>query len=60
MGYFGYSFFNENQDQLKALEIDDGSGCVAPSVETVQDGSCCRSKASVRLPVRGRSGAPGV
>ena len=40
MGYFGYSFFNENQDQLKALEIDDGSGsCVAPSVETVQDGS---------------------
>src|SRR5918999_877870 len=39
MGYFGYSFFNENQDQLKALEIDEGSGCVAPSVETVQDGS---------------------
>jgi phosphate transport system substrate-binding protein len=39
MGYFGYSFFNENQDQLKALEIDDGSGCVAPSVETVQDGT---------------------
>jgi phosphate transport system substrate-binding protein len=39
LGYFGYSFYNENQDQLKALEIDDGSGCVAPSVETVQDGS---------------------
>jgi len=40
MGYFGFSFFNENQEQLKALEIDDGSGtCVAPSVETVQDGS---------------------
>jgi phosphate transport system substrate-binding protein len=39
MGYFGYSFFNENQEQLKALEIDDGKGCVAPSVETVQDGS---------------------
>ena len=39
MGYFGYSFFNENEDQLKALEIDDGSGCVAPSVETVQDGT---------------------
>ena len=39
MGYFGYSFFNENQDQLKALEIDEGNGCVAPSVETVQDGT---------------------
>jgi phosphate transport system substrate-binding protein len=39
MGYFGYSFFAENEGTLKALEIDDGSGCVAPSVETVQDGS---------------------
>jgi len=40
MGYFGFSFFSENEGQLKALEIDDGSGtCVAPSVETVQDGS---------------------
>jgi phosphate transport system substrate-binding protein len=39
MGYFGYSFFAENESQLKALEIDDGSGCVAPSPETVQDGS---------------------
>jgi phosphate transport system substrate-binding protein len=39
MGYFGYSFFSENEGTLKALEIDDGAGCVAPSVETVQDGS---------------------
>jgi len=39
MGYFGFSFFSENQDTLKALEIDDGKGCVAPSIETVQDGS---------------------
>jgi phosphate transport system substrate-binding protein len=39
MGYFGYSFFTENQDTLKALEVDGGDGCVAPSEETVQDGS---------------------
>jgi phosphate transport system substrate-binding protein len=39
MGYFGFSFYEENQDTLKALEVDDGDGCVAPSVETVQDGS---------------------
>jgi phosphate transport system substrate-binding protein len=39
MGYFGFSFFEENQDQLKALEVDGGDGCIAPSVETVQDGS---------------------
>jgi phosphate transport system substrate-binding protein len=39
MGYFGYSFFQENEDVLKALEIDGGEGCIAPSPETVQDGS---------------------
>ena len=39
MGYFGFSFYEENADQLKALEIDGGEGCVEPSIETVQDGS---------------------
>jgi len=39
MGYFGFSYYEANQDTLKALEIDSGSGCVAPSAETVQDGS---------------------
>jgi phosphate transport system substrate-binding protein len=39
MGYFGFSFYQENTDTLKALEIDGGKGCVAPSEETVQDGS---------------------
>ena len=39
MGYFGFSFFQENEDTLKALEIDGGQGCVAPSVETAQDQS---------------------
>jgi phosphate transport system substrate-binding protein len=36
MGYFGFSYFEENQDTLKALEVDGGNGCVAPSVETAQ------------------------
>jgi phosphate transport system substrate-binding protein len=39
LGYFGFSYFEENQDSLKALEVDGGDGCVAPSVETAQDGS---------------------
>jgi phosphate transport system substrate-binding protein len=39
IGYFGYSFYIENEGTVKALEIDGGSGCVAPSVETAQDGS---------------------
>jgi phosphate transport system substrate-binding protein len=39
LGYFGFSYFEENQDNLKALEIDGGDGCVAPSVAAAQDGS---------------------
>ncbi|MBD2463815.1 PstS family phosphate ABC transporter substrate-binding protein [Oscillatoria sp. FACHB-1407] len=39
LGYFGYAYYAENQDRLKAVEIDSGSGCVAPSPETVVDGT---------------------
>jgi phosphate transport system substrate-binding protein len=37
LGYFGFSYFEENQGNLKALEVDGGSGCVPPSVETAQN-----------------------
>lgn len=39
LGYFGFSYFEENADKLKAVAIDSGSGCVEPSVETARDGS---------------------
>ncbi|TQN41198.1 phosphate ABC transporter substrate-binding protein (PhoT family) [Blastococcus colisei] len=39
LGYFGFTYFEENADSLKAIEVDSGDGCVAPSAETVQDGS---------------------
>jgi phosphate transport system substrate-binding protein len=39
LGYFGLAYYLENQDSLKALQIDSGSGCVEPSEETVADGS---------------------
>jgi phosphate transport system substrate-binding protein len=39
LGYFGFSYFEENQDRLKALEIDGGGGCVAPSAATAQNGT---------------------
>jgi phosphate transport system substrate-binding protein len=38
LGYFGLSYYEQNQDKLKALEIDGGDGCVAPAVETAQSG----------------------
>jgi phosphate transport system substrate-binding protein len=37
-GYFGFSYFVENPDALKAVEVDGGGGCVAPSVETALSG----------------------
>ncbi|QIK77303.1 PstS family phosphate ABC transporter substrate-binding protein [Nocardioides piscis] len=37
-GYFGYTYYEENADKLKALSIDDGNGCVEPSAETAQAG----------------------
>lgn len=39
LGYFGFSFFDQNRDKLAAVKVDGGSGCVEPSAETVQDGS---------------------
>ncbi|HJR94489.1 MAG TPA: PstS family phosphate ABC transporter substrate-binding protein [Gaiellaceae bacterium] len=39
LGYLGFSYFEENQDTLKALEVDGGTGCVAPSVQAAQDGT---------------------
>jgi phosphate transport system substrate-binding protein len=39
LGYFGFSYFEENQDKLNALEIDGGDRCVAPSVTAAQDGT---------------------
>jgi phosphate transport system substrate-binding protein len=39
LGYFGFTYYEENQDQLKAIAIDSGDGCVDPSAETAQDGS---------------------
>jgi phosphate transport system substrate-binding protein len=39
LGYFGYAYYEENANSLKAVEIDGGEGCVAPSPETVLDGT---------------------
>jgi phosphate transport system substrate-binding protein len=39
LGYFGFTYFEENADKLKAVEIDSGDGCVAPSAESAQNGT---------------------
>ena len=35
LGYFGYAYYRENEDKLKVLAVDSGSGCVKPSPETI-------------------------
>ena len=36
LGYFGLSYYLENTSRLKVLSINSGSGCVKPSIATVQ------------------------
>jgi len=36
--YVGYTYYAENQDSVKALQIDGGAGCVAPTPEAARNG----------------------
>jgi phosphate transport system substrate-binding protein len=39
MGYFGYAYYSENSDTVKALEVDGDEGCTPPSLDNAKDGS---------------------
>ena len=39
LGYFGYSYFVENQDKLKMVAVDSGNGCIFPTDETINNGT---------------------
>lgn len=39
LGFFGFAYYNENPDSLKAVAIDSGDGCVEPNAETVENNS---------------------
>jgi phosphate transport system substrate-binding protein len=39
LGFLPFPRYLDNQDRLSLLEVDGGNGCVAPSPETIQDGS---------------------
>jgi phosphate transport system substrate-binding protein len=38
LGYFGFSYYEQNQDKLNLVGVDDGNGCVKPSMETIASG----------------------
>ena len=39
LGYFGYAYYQENQDKLNLVAVDSGNGCVQPTSETIENGS---------------------
>ena len=39
LGYFGFTYYEENADTLRAVAIDNGSGGVEPSIESISDGT---------------------
>jgi phosphate transport system substrate-binding protein len=39
LGFFGFSYYMENQGKIKAVAIDNGAGGVLPSAETIEDGT---------------------
>jgi phosphate transport system substrate-binding protein len=38
LGYFGHSYYEQNQDALNLVKVDGGDGCVEPTTETIQSG----------------------
>ncbi|MEM7556972.1 MAG: phosphate ABC transporter substrate-binding protein PstS family protein [Cyanobacteria bacterium P01_A01_bin.84] len=36
LGYFGYAYYEKNQDKLKVLPVDNGKGAILPSRTTVE------------------------
>jgi phosphate transport system substrate-binding protein len=39
LGYFGFSYYEQNQDKLNLVGVDAGGECIKPSNETIADGS---------------------
>jgi phosphate transport system substrate-binding protein len=38
LGYFGFSYYEQNQDKLNLVGVDAGTGCVKPSTGAIQSG----------------------
>jgi phosphate transport system substrate-binding protein len=38
LGYFGFSYYEQNADNLNLVSVDAGSGCVKPSMESISSG----------------------
>ena len=60
LGYFGFSYYEDNADNLNLVKVDAGDGCVEPSAATIQDGSLQAARSpAVHVPGGEVAGAPG-
>ncbi|WP_373229497.1 PstS family phosphate ABC transporter substrate-binding protein [Cohnella sp.] len=39
IAFFGFAYYEENQDKLKVIPIDGGKGAITPTFDTIKDGS---------------------
>lgn len=39
LGFFGLAYYEENKDKLRLISVDNGDGPIAPSMETVSNGT---------------------
>ena len=39
ISYFGYAYFVQNNTKVKAVQVDGGTGCIAPTRATIGDGT---------------------
>ena len=57
LGFFGLAYFEANKDKLKLLAVDNGSGAVAPTLETVKNKSYAPLSRPLFIYVSGSSAA---
>ncbi|RZN15345.1 MAG: PstS family phosphate ABC transporter substrate-binding protein [Methanosarcinales archaeon] len=38
LAYFGYAYYTNNKNKLKVVPIDNGGGCITPSIENITSG----------------------
>lgn len=39
MGYFGFAYYSQNKETVKAVSIDNGDGCISPSLDNAKAGT---------------------
>jgi phosphate transport system substrate-binding protein len=55
LGFFGLAYYQENQDKLKLVGVNNGSGVIVPTVETIKSGTYAPLSRPVFIYVSGKA-----